>query len=92
MLNSIKKQSKTPLQARLKNLKTFKNESGNTMKKLNVAYTDHYFSNKNNKLVKFEFYGKELIEKDVRSSGSSGRVYLPPSWIGCKVKIVKIDE
>jgi putative transposon-encoded protein len=39
--------------------------------------------------VKFEIYGEELIEKKVRSSGNSGRVYLPPEWIGTKVKVVK---
>jgi putative transposon-encoded protein len=43
------------------------------------------------KFVKFEFYGKEMVEKDVRASGNSGKIYLPPEWVGCKVKIVKID-
>ena len=39
--------------------------------------------------VKFEIYGQELIEKIVNSNGNSGRVYLPPEWIGTKVKVVK---
>lgn len=39
--------------------------------------------------VKFEIYGEEIIEKTVNSSGNSGRVYLPPEWIGIKVKVVK---
>jgi len=39
--------------------------------------------------VKFEIYGREMIEKVVNSSGNSGRVYLPPDWIGTKVKVVK---
>jgi putative transposon-encoded protein len=39
--------------------------------------------------VKFEIYGEELIEKTVKSSGNSGRVYLPPEWIGTKVKVIK---
>lgn len=39
--------------------------------------------------VKFEIYGDEMIEKIVNSSGNSGRVYLPPEWIGRKVKVVK---
>lgn len=72
-------------------LKTFKNESDKTMKKSNVAYADHYLSDEKNKWVKFELYGIEMIEKEVRASGNSGRIYLPPNWIGCKVKIVKID-
>jgi len=41
--------------------------------------------------VKFEVYGEEMIEKVVKSSGNSGRVYLPPNWIGRKVKIIRID-
>ncbi len=41
------------------------------------------------KKVKFEIFGDEMIEKTVNSSGNSGRVYLPPEWIGIKVKVVK---
>ena len=41
--------------------------------------------------VKFEVYGEEMIEKTVKSSGNSGRIYLPPDWIGHTVKIVKVD-
>ena len=32
--------------------------------------------------VKFEVYGEEMIEKKVKLSGNSGRVYLPPDWVG----------
>lgn len=42
-----------------------------------------------NNMVKFEIYGLEMIEKEIKKSGNSGRVYLPPSWIGHKVKIVR---
>lgn len=41
--------------------------------------------------VKFEVYGEEMLEKKVRSSGNSGRIYLPPDWVGHRVKIVRID-
>lgn len=44
-----------------------------------------------NSKVKFEIYGEEMIEKKVKSSGNSGRVYLPPNWVGHHVKIVRID-
>ena len=44
----------------------------------------------NNK-VKFEVYGEEMLEKDVKISGNSGRVYLPPDWVGHKVKIIRVD-
>lgn len=41
--------------------------------------------------VKFEVYGEEMIDKKVKMSGNSGRVYLPPDWIGHHVKIIRID-
>jgi len=44
-----------------------------------------------NNRVKFEIYGEEMIEKKVKSSGNSGRVYLPPNWVGHNVKIIRID-
>jgi putative transposon-encoded protein len=40
---------------------------------------------------KFEVYGEEMIEKVVKQSGNSGRVYLPPEWVGKHVKIIRID-
>lgn len=44
-----------------------------------------------NARVKFEIYGEEMIEKRVKLSGNSGRVYLPPNWVGHQVKIIRID-
>jgi putative transposon-encoded protein len=41
--------------------------------------------------VKFEVYGEEMIEKEVKSSGNSGRIYLPPNWVGHMVKIIKVE-
>lgn len=41
--------------------------------------------------VKFEVYGHEMIEKIVRASGNSGRIYIPPDWVGHRVKIIKVD-
>lgn len=41
--------------------------------------------------VRFEVYGEEMLEKQVKLSGNSGRVYLPPDWVGRKVKIIRID-
>jgi len=34
---------------------------------------------------------KEMIEKKVKPSGNSGRVYLPQDWVGKHVKIIRID-
>jgi putative transposon-encoded protein len=42
--------------------------------------------------VKFEIFGEEMVEKIVKASGNSGRIYLPPDWVGHKVKIIKIDS
>ena len=41
--------------------------------------------------VKLEVYGEEMVEKIVKLSGNSGRVYLPPDWVGSRVKIIRID-
>jgi len=41
--------------------------------------------------AKFEVYGEEMIEKEVKQSRNSGRVYLPPEWVGKHVKIIRID-
>jgi len=41
--------------------------------------------------VRFSVFGHEMIEKEVGRAGSSGRIYLPPHWIGKRVKIVKVD-
>lgn len=41
--------------------------------------------------VKFEVYGEEMIEKKVKLSGNSGRVYLPPDWVDHHVKIIRVD-
>lgn len=41
--------------------------------------------------VKFEIFGEEMIEKTVKLSGNSGRVYLPPTWVGHNVKIIRSD-
>ncbi len=40
--------------------------------------------------VRFEVRGEEMIEKTVKISGNSGRVYLPPNWVGHPVKIIRI--
>jgi putative transposon-encoded protein len=43
------------------------------------------------KKVKFEIYGEEMLEKEVKLSGNSGRIYLPPDWVGKQVKIIRTD-
>jgi len=43
------------------------------------------------KKVKFEVFGEEMVEKIVKMSGNSGRVYLPPEWVGKHVKIIRTD-
>ncbi|MBF0474514.1 MAG: DUF2080 family transposase-associated protein [Deltaproteobacteria bacterium] len=42
-------------------------------------------------LVQFVVYGEEMLEKEVKLSCNSGRVYLPPDWVGKHVKIIRID-
>ena len=33
----------------------------------------------------------QIVEKTVKQSGNSGRVYVPIDWIGKKVKVVLIE-
>lgn len=40
---------------------------------------------------KFEVFGKEMLVRTVKRSGNSGRIYLPPTWIGCRVNIIRVD-
>jgi putative transposon-encoded protein len=40
---------------------------------------------------KFRVLGEEMIEKEVKPSGNSGRIYLPLDWVGKTVKIIRID-
>lgn len=41
--------------------------------------------------VKFEVFGNAIVEKKVKISGNSGRIYLPPDWVGHSVKIIRLD-
>jgi putative transposon-encoded protein len=41
--------------------------------------------------AKFKVFGEEMIEKEVKPRGNTGRVYLPPDWVGKIVKIIRID-
>jgi len=41
--------------------------------------------------ARFGVFGKEMIERKVKPSGNSGRVYLPSDWVGKHVKIIRID-
>ena len=45
----------------------------------------------NARKTKFEVFGEEMIEKEVKPSGNSGRVYLPLDWVGMHIKIIRID-
>lgn len=36
-------------------------------------------------------FGVEMIEKEVKPKGRTGRIYLPSDWVGKLVKIVRID-
>jgi len=48
-------------------------------------------SQKEREKIKFIVYGEEMLERIVKMSGNSGRIYLPPHWIGCRVKIIRVD-
>jgi putative transposon-encoded protein len=66
---------------------------GNVKEKQDNGITSESVEETNiaHKKVKFEVYGEEMLEKNVRASGNSGRIYLPPDWVGHLVKIIRID-
>ena len=35
--------------------------------------------------------GYEAIEKKVKASGNSGRIYVPVQWVNCRVKLIRLD-
>ena len=41
--------------------------------------------------TKFEGYGIEMLEKEVKQSGNSGGFIFPPRWVGKHVKIICIE-
>lgn len=41
--------------------------------------------------TKFETFGEEMLEKVVKQNGYSCQIYLPPSWVGKQVKIIRIN-
>jgi putative transposon-encoded protein len=57
-----------------------------TRERKNVTASDEKI-----KKVKFEVFGEEMLEKEVKLSGNSGRIYLPPEWVGKHVKIIRTD-
>lgn len=42
--------------------------------------------------VEIKLTGFEMLEKVVTSGGNSGRVYVPPDWIGKRVKIILVEK
>lgn len=42
--------------------------------------------------MKIELEAYQVIEKEVKSSGNSGRVYVPKEWVGKRVKIILIEQ
>lgn len=41
--------------------------------------------------TEFRVLGEEMIEKEVKTSGKTGRVYLPGDWVGRLVKIIRMN-
>ncbi len=60
-------------------------------KKEKILNTEEKGSSSSGRKVKFEVYGEEMVEKVVKQSGNCGRVYLPPDWVGRRVKIIRMD-
>ena len=44
-----------------------------------------------NEQMKVEVQAYQVIEKTVKASGNSGRVYVPKEWVGRKVKVFLLE-
>lgn len=44
-----------------------------------------------NEQMKIEVQAYQVVEKTVKSSGNSGRVYVPKEWVGKKVKVFLLE-
>jgi putative transposon-encoded protein len=42
-------------------------------------------------IMEIKINAYQIIEKTVKPSGNSGRVYVPVDWIGKKVKVVLLE-
>jgi len=42
--------------------------------------------------TKIQLRGFEMLEKRVKKSGNSGRVYVPIEWVEKKVKIILLEQ
>ena len=45
-----------------------------------------------NEQMKVEVQAYQVIEKTVKTSGNSGRVYVPKEWVGRKVKVFLLES
>ncbi|VVB51502.1 Uncharacterised protein [uncultured archaeon] len=45
-----------------------------------------------NDQMKVEVQAYQVIEKTVKVSGNSGRVYVPKEWVGKKVKVFLLES
>ncbi|MFH1637294.1 MAG: DUF2080 family transposase-associated protein [Candidatus Woesearchaeota archaeon] len=44
------------------------------------------------KETKIQLTGFEMLEKKVKKSGNSGRVYVPIDWVNKNVKIILLEK
>jgi len=44
-----------------------------------------------NKAMEVKVQAYQIIEKIVKPSGNSGRVYVPKGWVGKRVKVVLLE-
>jgi putative transposon-encoded protein len=44
-----------------------------------------------NQEMEIRISGYQIIEKTVKQTGNSGRIYVPIDWVGKKVKVVLLE-
>lgn len=56
-----------------------------------MKYIDKIRGTNMSEKMKIEVEGYEALEKTVKESGNSGRVYAPKEWIGKRVKLILLE-
>ena len=63
------------------------------MKHLNESSEDQPSKHKvEDQHSEFKVYGFEMLDREVKQSGNTGRVFIPRNWIGSRVKIIRVSK
>ncbi len=62
---------------------------------INIIYNSRIFSGEKMRVemtIKLAIEAEEIIDREVRKHGTGAAIYVPKSWIGRKVKVIRLKE